>query len=336
MFMRTRLMAVLAAYSSWKLVLFSIAGAVLITDSVTSIISWLVWQEISLRLILLGTLNATIVPAILAPVLIRLVKRTTNLEALNRQLRQEMSERQRVDQEREELIRQLEAKNAELERLTYTVSHDLKAPLITIRGFLGYLEKDALAGNRERVRADIVRIVEAADKMQHLLHELLELLRIGRLTETPQEVLFGEVGQEALNNVEGRLMANNVGIWVEPDLPPVYGDRTRLVEVVQNLVDNAAKFMGDQVKPVIHIGAQEQHGETVYFVRDNGIGILPEHHDRIFGLFNKLNSGVEGAGIGLAIVKRIVEVHGGRIWVESNGQGMGSTFCFTLSMAKID
>jgi signal transduction histidine kinase len=335
--MRTRLKAKLAACSSWKLALFSIAGAVLITDSVTSIISWLVWQEISTRLILLGTLNATIVPAILAPVLIRLVRRTTNLEALNRQLRQEMSERHRVERERKELIRQLEAKNAELERLTYTVSHDLKAPLITIRGFLGYLEKDALAGNQERVRADIARIVEAADKMQHLLRELLELLRIGQLTETPQEVLFGEVVQEALNNVEGRLMANNVGVWVEPDLPPVYGDRTRLVEVVQNLVDNAAKFIGNQPNPQIEIGKRgEEKGSPVFFVRDNGIGILPKHQERIFDLFHKLDSQNEGTGIGLAIVKRIVEVHGGRIWVESYGQGMGSTFCFTLSMAKID
>jgi signal transduction histidine kinase len=109
----------------------------------------------------------------------------------------------------------------------------------------------------------------------------------------------------------------------------VYGDRIRLVEVVQNLVDNAAKFMGDQVEPVIHLGAQEHHGETVYFIRDNGIGILPQHHERIFGLFNKLDPGTEGTGIGLAIVKRIVEVHGGRIWVESEPD-KGSTFCFTL------
>jgi len=129
--------------------------------------------------------------------------------------------------------------------------------------------------------------------------------------------------------LEGWLARNRNTVEVDPDLPAVYGDRIRLIEVVQNLVDNAAKFMGDQENPVIHIGAQEQNGETVYFIRDNGIGILPEHHDRIFGLFNKLNPGMEGTGIGLAIVKRIIEVHGGKIWVESQA-GKGAAFCFTL------
>ena len=110
----------------------------------------------------------------------------------------------------------------------------------------------------------------------------------------------------------------------------IFGDRQRLVEAVQNQVENACKFMGDQQKPHIQIGQRDsEDGTPVFFVRDNGMGIAPEHHDRIFGLFNKLDATSDGTGIGLALVKRIIEVHGGRIWVESEA-GKGATFCFTL------
>jgi signal transduction histidine kinase len=119
---------------------------------------------------------------------------------------------------------------------------------------------------------------------------------------------------------------------IAPDLPTVYGDRARLVEVVQNLVDNACKFMGDQPAPRIEIGTSgtDTEGNPIFFVRDNGIGIEPQYHERVFGLFNKLDAQSEGTGVGLALVKRIIEVHGGRIWIESEGAGRGATMCFTL------
>ena len=116
-------------------------------------------------------------------------------------------------------------------------------------------------------------------------------------------------------------------------MPLVYGDRARLVEVVQNLVDNAAKFMGKQPQPRIEIGVREQEEERVFFVRDNGIGIAADYHQKVFGLFDKLDARSEGSGIGLALVKRIVEVHGGRIWVESEGPSQGSTFWFSIPAA---
>ena len=112
----------------------------------------------------------------------------------------------------------------------------------------------------------------------------------------------------------------------------VYGDRARLLEVIQNLVDNSVKFMGTQTEPRIEIGQNgtDLEGNTIFFVQDNGIGIEPQHHERIFGLFNKLDTQTEGTGIGLALVKRIVEVHGGHIWVESEGAGKGTKFLLTL------
>ena len=234
---------------------------------------------------------------------------------------------------RKELIAELESKNAELERFTYTVSHDLKSPLFTIRGFLGYLEQDAKSGNQERLRTDIQRISDATDKMQRLLNELLELSRIGRMKNESHPIRFGELAREVADLVDGRIMERGITVHIEENLPTVFGDRQRLMEVLQNLVDNAAKFMGDQKEPRINIGQDaEEGGMPVLYVQDNGIGIPPEHYERVFGLFNKLNPMAEGTGIGLAIVKRIIEVHGGRIWVESE-VGMGSTFYFTLPRA---
>jgi signal transduction histidine kinase len=231
---------------------------------------------------------------------------------------------------RKNLIAELESKNAELERFTYTVSHDLKSPLVTINGFLGYLEIDAKTGNMQRLRNDIKRIQEAVNKMRRLLDELLELSRVGRLVNTPQIISFADLVKDSLDIVHGQLQERGVAVNIQPDLPTVFGDRQRLVEVLQNLIDNAIKFMGDEQNPQIEIGQLgEDNGRPVFFVKDNGIGIAPKYHEQVFGLFNRLNQDVEGTGIGLALVKRIVEVHGGRIWIESEA-GKGSTFYFTL------
>jgi len=242
----------------------------------------------------------------------------------------DITERKQAAVEREVLIEELEAKNAELERFTYTVSHDLKSPLITIKGFLGLLEQDAAVGDTERMKADTTHISNAVDKMEQLLDELLELSRIGRLVNPSEKVSFDELVREALDMVAGRLADRDVEIEIAPALPAVYGDRSRLREVITNLMDNAAKFMGDQPNPRIEIGVRSDGEETVFYVRDNGIGIEPRYHEKVFDLFDKLEQQTEGTGIGLAIVKRIIEVHGGRIWVESEGAGQGSTFCFTL------
>ncbi|NHZ72204.1 MAG: PAS domain S-box protein, partial [Aquificales bacterium] len=239
--------------------------------------------------------------------------------------------RKQAEADREKLIRELEGRNGELERFAYTVSHDLKTPLITIGGFLGYLEMDAHSGNLDQLDDDIRNIREAVGKMRLLLDELLELSRIGRLMNPPEVASLTEIVQDALALVHGRLTEKHIRVTVQPDLPTVLGDKARLVEVVQNLVDNAAKYMGDQAAPRIWIGVDEIANQQVYYVRDNGMGIAPAYQEQIFGLFNKLNPDGEGTGIGLALVKRIVEVHNGRLWVESEGIDQGSTFKFTLN-----
>lgn len=246
----------------------------------------------------------------------------------------DVTERKQIEVERERLIAELEQKNAELERFTYTASHDLKSPLITIQGFLGYLERDAQEGNTKRMQDDIRRIGAAVRKMERLLNDLLELSRIGRVSAAPQYVPFNVVVQEALELLAGRIAERQARISVAPEMPVVYGERTRLVEVVQNLVDNALKFCDNQYTPDITIGVlRESQGSSIFFVRDNGIGIEPKYHEQIFGLFNKLDPRSAGTGVGLTIVRRIIEVHGGRIWAESGGPGSGATFYFSLPIA---
>jgi PAS domain S-box-containing protein len=233
-------------------------------------------------------------------------------------------------------IDKLEAKNAELERFTYTVSHDLKSPLVTITGFLGYLERDALSGEMGKVKASAERISSAAKKMEHLLSDLLELSRVGRLMNQPENVPFEIIVKEALEHVQGRVEANHIEVVVQENLPVIYGDKIRLVEIVQNLLDNAAKFSNEQSAPRVEIGTTgtDENRMPILFVCDNGIGIEPQYHERIFGLFNKLDPHIDGTGIGLTLVKRIVEIHGGRIWVESE-LGKGAVFYFTLPPSKL-
>jgi signal transduction histidine kinase len=166
--------------------------------------------------------------------------------------------------------------------------------------------------------------------MQRLLNELLELSRIGRMMNASMIVPFDDLVHEAIEIVQGRLNEHAVNIDVQPNLPAVFVDKPRMIEVIQNLLDNAAKYMGEQPSPLVEIGLRgEEGGQLVFYVKDNGIGVASEYHERIFGLFNKLDPKSEGTGVGLALVKRIIEVHGGRIWIESE-LGQGSTFLFTL------
>ena len=170
--------------------------------------------------------------------------------------------------------------------------------------------------------------------MHKLLNDLLELSRVGRLMNDPEQVDVNDLILEVERILQGRLEQQTVKLLVKAPLPFVYGDRQRLFEVFQNLLDNASKFMGSQPNPLIEIGqdGESQDGFVTFYVRDNGIGIAPQFHERIFGLFNRLNPKVEGTGVGLALVKRIIEFHGGRVWVESE-PAQGTVFFLTLPQA---
>jgi two-component system, cell cycle sensor histidine kinase and response regulator CckA len=228
---------------------------------------------------------------------------------------------------------ELQQKNAELENYTYTVSHDLKSPLITIQAYAGMIAKDLDVGKYQRARDDLKRIEGAVGKMTDLLNDLLELSRVGRQMNEPSPVDMNLLVKECLAQLAGALGGSQVEVKVQQDLPAVLGDPKRIAEVVQNLIENAIKYRGDQTAPRIDIGIRQEEKGPVFFVSDNGAGIDPLHQERIFGLFNKLDTHSEGTGIGLALVRRIIEVHGGRVWVESDGVGKGSRFCFTVPVS---
>lgn len=233
--------------------------------------------------------------------------------------------------ERERLIADLSAKNAELERFSYTVSHDLKSPLVTIGTFVGLLEKHVQAGDMALFADDVTRIQRAAGRMRRLLDELLELSRIGRIVNPPEEVSLRDLAHEAADLVRGRLEAAKIEVLIADDLPTVRGDRVRLLEVMLNLIDNAAKFVKAGETPRIEVGVDKSRPAPSFFVRDNGIGLDPQHHSTVFGLFDKLDPGGGGTGIGLALVRRIVEAHGGEVTVASEGLGHGTTFHVSLA-----
>ena len=269
----------------------------------------------------------------------RMLERSLELSAeelveANRKLTVETQRLEEQNEDLQDVRRMLEAKNAEMEHFTYTVSHDLKSPMFTIQGFLGFLEKDLESGNMERIHRDVSQIRGAISKLQALVDDLLELSRVGRITGDPEPVDLGRLTHDTLEMLRGRTDACTVAVEVAPDLPTVVGDRTRLGQVMQNLIDNALKFLGDQDDPKLEIGTAtpddvEPDWVTIY-VRDNGPGIEPSLQSKVFGLFHQLDPHAEGTGLGLALVQRIVEVHNGRLWLESEGLGHGCTFYVAL------
>ncbi|WP_170232990.1 LytS/YhcK type 5TM receptor domain-containing protein [Desulfuromonas acetexigens] len=225
---------------------------------------------------------------------------------------------------------ELRQRNEELERFIYSVSHDLKSPLVTFKTFLGFLRQDHRAGSRENMEKDMDFMAGAAAKMERLLEDLLEMSRIGRLDKAPTRIELGELVEAALATVAGPIAER--GVEVRSELPELclYGDRLRLERLWQNLIDNAVKYLGEQAAPRVEIGVEKMVGETIFFVRDNGLGIDPYHQRKVFGLFEKIDAKSPGSGLGLALAKRIVELYHGRIWVESAGPGRGACFRFTL------
>ena len=241
----------------------------------------------------------------------------------------DITERKQSEEERARLFQELELRNREMESFVYTISHDLKSPLITISGFAQLLAKDLERNDKERGRESIEEIRKAAEGMQQLIEDLLLLSRTGQIQGEPEDVdlhaLLADVQARCASHIERERAA----IRVASPLPCLHVDRVRFGQVLQNLLDNGVKFHRKGVAPVIEIGIERNNGEARLYVRDNGIGIEKRYQEKIFGLFERLNTKREGTGVGLTIARRIVEQHGGRLWVESE-PGRGSTFWISL------
>lgn len=232
------------------------------------------------------------------------------------------------------LAQELEFKNAELERFVYTVSHELRSPLITTKGFIGLLQRDLEANDRDKVNKDLGKISQATDNMGELLEGLLELSRVGLVINPPHAGSLKTLVDQAIDQLRDLVRTSGVDIEVDDEMPAFWGDGMRLTEVFQNLIENGIKFMGSQPAPKIRISAREEGGFIVCSVEDNGIGIDPEYHDRIFKLFERLDQKIDGTGIGMALVQRVIQAHGGDIRVESDGENAGSKFVFTIPAAR--
>ncbi|PYP71979.1 MAG: hypothetical protein DMD41_10620 [Gemmatimonadetes bacterium] len=233
------------------------------------------------------------------------------------------------DRARRQLITELERSNKELEQFAYVASHDLQEPLRMVSSYTELLERRYGDKLDDKGRTFINFAVDGAVRMQRLINDLLEFSRVSTRGKPMQPV--------DVNRVLGAVRANlsvairEAGALVTNEaLPSVVADETQLVQLLQNLVGNAIKFRGGE-RPLVHVSAQPGATECVFAVRDNGIGIAPEYFERIFVIFQRLHARGEypGTGIGLAVCRRIVERHGGRIWVES-APGQGSTFYFAL------
>lgn len=233
----------------------------------------------------------------------------------------------------EVLLAEIEAKNEELETFVYTVSHDLKTPIVTIEGFIGAFREDFGDQLTEDGDSYLQYISDATRKMETLINDLLELSRVGRLHETTTEFSFGDLVEEILANLHPLIHEKGITVYVQDNLPVIQGERKRMTQVMENLLSNAVKYIGSEnPSPKIEIGVQEENGRKVFYVRDNGIGIDRKYYDTIFQVFQRLPQAKridEGTGIGLTTAQRIIEHHGGKIWLDSE-PGKGTTFFFSL------
>jgi PAS domain S-box-containing protein len=224
----------------------------------------------------------------------------------------------------------LERSNIELQRFAYIASHDLQTPLRSISGFTQLLQQ-TYAGKLD-ARADdwIRRTVENAKRMQDLIQDLLSYARIDSAARPLEAVDCRHALSEALDMLQARVSERNASVTYGP-LPSVIGDARQVAQLFQNLIDNAITYQADGAPPQVHVSSEQVDNEYVFSVRDNGIGIDPRYQARIFEVFQRLHTQrvYPGTGIGLAVCRRIVHRHGGRIWVESQ-PGEGSVFRFTL------
>ncbi len=245
--------------------------------------------------------------------------------------------RVQLKEEQESLQKALEeakVKNHELEQFAYVASHDLKEPLRMVTSFMELLQKRYKAGDSldEKAMTFIHFAVDGGKRMQQLISDLLDFSRIGAKDAEKELTDLNKVIAEVRLNLMSQMDECNAVLTVEDTLPVLPGFRPELSRLFQNIISNAIKFRNGHVQPLITIRAAEAQSHWVFEISDNGIGIADHNYQKIFEIFGRLNSreNYSGTGMGLAISKKIVEKHGGKIWVESQ-LGAGSTFYFTIS-----
>ncbi|MCF7954517.1 MAG: PAS domain S-box protein [Phycisphaerae bacterium] len=255
------------------------------------------------------------------------------------------------EQERKRLMEMLRSKNEELQSIVYISSHDLRGPLVNINGFSGSLAnncaklrkllsnekidndiaKEILELIDETIPEDLLFITEGTKKMKTLIDGLLQVSRVGTVKVKMENLDMNEVIENIIANVSYRIQQIDTSITLHRELPPCYGDNNQINQLFSNLIDNAIKYLDPNRKGEIHISGHCEFGKSHYCVKDNGIGIQENHQKKIFEVYNRLDpeGSVAGEGLGLTIIKRILDRHNGTIWLESR-PGVGSEFLVTL------
>jgi len=226
---------------------------------------------------------------------------------------------------------QLQEKNEELQQYLYTVSHELKTPIISMRGYSLLLQDYHLEKLDEEMKVYLERIVSNLDHMDQLVDNLLDYTRINVSFEECERVAFSDLIKEAFEELSFHIQANSVNLINSERFPDIFCHRNLMLRVLTNLLSNAIKYSKNTNQPTVEVGYIGDEIFHKFYVKDNGVGITIADQDKIFQLFGRLNNkkGARGTGLGLVITKRIIEKHGGEIWVES-ARGKGSTFFFTL------
>jgi signal transduction histidine kinase/HAMP domain-containing protein len=250
-------------------------------------------------------------------------------------LAKDITSQKKVERQLIEKANELESANRELEEFVYIVSHDLKEPLFAIEGYASRLSMDYKDNLDEKGKYRIERIRANTKKMSQKINEIMDVLKVGRVSYNFKNNNVGAIVNSVVDLLGSRINAGRISVSVKDVLPIVFCDRERLADVFTNLITNAIKFMDGELKNII-IGCDHEGDCYRFFVEDTGIGIRKEYNEQIFKIFRRLDDiDVEGTGVGLAIVKKIVEMHNGKVWVESPvNEGRGSRFCFTLPLKR--
>jgi len=264
--------------------------------------------------------------------------RVKSMERYQMRLERDIDERtQELQQKQQKLIEvadELSIKNEEIQRFAFAVSHDLKSPLNSIKGIASLIPMEVDLEQSQDMKEYVKYIDETCDTMNNLITDITKIAKLGKIENSIELLDTKEILDLAGNLVIGRLKEKGANLIVDKHLPNIYGDRNRIIQVFENLLDNAIKYMGDQKVPVIKIEAAKQ-GEMVAFkVIDNGSGMNTEELAKLFTPFERFDGSVEGTGLGLYMVKKIVESHGGNISALSDGKGKGTTFTIELPYIK--
>ncbi|MDJ0577566.1 MAG: ATP-binding protein [Xenococcaceae cyanobacterium MO_234.B1] len=260
------------------------------------------------------------------------------LQDINEGLNQEITQFQLLEHKIRSSNAQLEQKiserTAELEQFAYIVSHDLLEPLRSISGFSYLLQEEYQSQLNQEAREYLDFINDGAARMKQLIEDLLAFSRVGSQNLVLTPIDCEQIIREVISNLQAAITENQVKIHWD-NLPKVIGDRTLLIQLWQNLISNAIKFRNSESVTQIYIAATQKSHELVFSIRDNGIGIDPQYTEDIFAVFRRLHTRQQypGTGIGLAICRRIAELHGGKIWVKSS-LGKGSTFYVSLPIRE--